>query len=241
MSVKVGRRDTKRGVKGDPSIKTYRKVICMTPSTPYGDISPYSLKNEKGEIIENVWQFSKFFNKVYKVRQTYSRWDQRVIWEHPEEEHVIEGMPNNKYTEWRNKGFANEYAIRYSNGFKHRHECVCAYSQDDTEYERPLDYITARKEMYLPLYINAVQDQPKFLKLKNLLKKGQNLLIIEPDGPHEESMDYYKDKYGVSDDFIVDNTVEVNEENMRILLNDPKHNFGHGFCLGLALLGIDLV
>ena len=75
----------------------------------------------------------------------------------------------------------------------------------------------------------------EFAELKKRYKSGEKLLIIEVDGPHQESMDYYKDKYGVDDDFIVNSTVLVNDKNMDILLNDPKHPFGHGYCIGWAL------
>ena len=45
-------------------------------------------------------------------------------------------------------------------------------------------------------------------------------------------------EYGVSEDFIVNDTVVANVENMKLLLNDTKANFGHGYCLAMALLGI---
>lgn len=90
-----------------------------------------------------------------------------------------------------------------------------------------MNLIEARKEIYLPIYKELVKKQPKFEKLVKLLKKGTNLLIIEVDGPHEESLDYYKEKYGVEDDFIENNTILATKENMDIMLNDPKHSFGH--------------
>lgn len=48
------------------------------------------------------------------------------------------------------------------------------------------------------------------------------------DGPHQESLEYYREEYGVGDDFIEHNSIEVNLENMKLMLNDPKHPFGHG-------------
>jgi hypothetical protein len=102
-----------------------------------------------------------------------------------------------------------------------------------------LDYIQARKEIYVPLYLESVIREAKFKKLQEMMK-CENLLIIEVDGPHSESMPYYKEKYGVNDDFIVDNTVLATKENLEILLNDPKHPFGHGYCLAMALLDLKL-
>ncbi len=125
-------------------------------------------------------------------------------------------------------------AVRYPVGYKHRHKYLYALSDDNLEKE--LDYINSRKKIYLPLYKKCIQDLPQFLELQHRVQQGENLLIIEVDGPHEESMSYYKDKYGVGNHFIVKNTVLVTSENMEILLNDETHPFGHGYCLGLALL-----
>ena len=78
------------------------------------------------------------------------------------------------------------------------------------------------------------------IALKNRLINGENLLIIEVDGPHQESLDYYKEKYEVGDDFIQKNTMLANDENINIMLNDTKHPFGHGYCLAMTLLDKDI-
>jgi hypothetical protein len=44
--------------------------------------------------------------------------------------------------------------------------------------------------------------------------QGENLLIIEVDGPHQEDLQYYKDKYGVSDNFIENGTMLVTKDNI---------------------------
>jgi hypothetical protein len=94
-----------------------------------------------------------------------------------------------------------------------------------------LDYIEARKNIYLPEYIKCIKNLVKFRELEKRIEKGENLLIIEVDGPHQESLDYYKEKYGVSDDFIEESTILATKENLDIMLNDEKRPFGHGYCL----------
>ena len=106
--------------------------------------------------------------------------------------------------------------------------------------ENPLDYVAARKRIYAPLYISLAKQEKLFEELKQMLKKGDNLLIIEVDGPHQKSLQYYKDTYKVKDDFIQYNTLLATKENLEIMLNDTKHSFGHGYCLAAALLDIDL-
>ncbi len=104
---------------------------------------------------------------------------------------------------------------------------------------RLLNYIESRKAIYLPEYCRLVKEQQQYHDLQDMLKAGKNLLIIEVDGPIEASLPYYKEKYGVGDDFIENSTILVTVENMKILLNDPKHPWGHGFACACALLGID--
>lgn len=224
------------GVPGS-SIEGYKKIIVMTPSNSkkWYPLSPYSLKNKKGHIMENMWQFRKVYKKVPKTIQRYSRYDNTIIWEYHEEIHTTDGEVNNSYYEWRQKGLNNKYAIRYPVGYHHRHKCLYLLDDDNNK----LQLIEARKKVYLPTYSRLVKKVKEFNELKELLNKGQNLLIIEPDGPKQESLFYYMEEYGVKKDFIKDGTIKINQENINIMLNDKKHSFGHGYCLAMCLLNKD--
>jgi len=223
-----------------PHYDNFENVVVLTKSSKYGSLGPYVLKNDEGQIMENIYQFSKLYTKVPKSTQYYSQWDRTVIWEHPEEVHVDEGdFIRDEYFAWREKGFNCEYPVRYPVGMKSRHQCLGAIKDiDDEEYEL-LDYVESRKQIYLPVYCELVRQQPQFAKLKEKLANGTNLLILEVDAPHEESLEYYKRKYHVGDDFIVNHTMLATVENLKIMLNDTKHAFGHGYCLASALLDID--
>ena len=70
-----------------------------------------------------------------------------------------------------------------------------------------------------------------------MLREGKNLLIVDVDGPHQESLDYYKETYQVKDDFIENGTILVTKKNVNIMLKDTKYSFGHGYCLAMALMG----
>lgn len=237
--VRVGRRIYGRGGYRDPSFPGFTSILCLTKSTAYGSLGPYVLKDERGRIMENLWQFSKCYKSIPKSTQRYSKYDTRIIWDHPAEVHIREdGSLTDEYWAWRKKGMECKDAVRYPVGFHHRHKCLYALSEDNIEEK--LGYIESRKKIYLPVYTKCVQDQPQFVELKSRLERGENLLIIEVDGPHEESMPYYKATYGVNDDFITKDMVLVTPEHMKLLLNDEKHPFGHGYCLGMALLDITL-
>lgn len=222
-----------------PTYPNYEQIVVMTKSSKYGSLSPYELKDNQGRIMENLWQFSKVYSNVPKITQRKSRFNKQVIWRHPAEDHYDSSTDTltPEYHKWRKKGFNCKHSIRYPVGFHYRHKCLFATKKVNPI--KKLNYVESRKEIYVPLYINMVRKEKQYQDLVNKLKNGINLLILEVDGPHQESMDYYKKTYNVPDDWIDKKTIEVNENNMKIMLNDEKHNFGHGYCLGIALLNLE--
>lgn len=236
--IRVGRRKySKNGKYTDPEYPGFTPILCLTEKTAYSSLSPYCLKNSRGEILENIWQFSKVYYTIPNSVQRISRYNSTVIWSHPAETHIdADGNITDEYFKWRKKGMKNPYPVRYPVGYYHRHKCVYAL-QEQKDCFVELDYIEARKEIYLPDYLNTVVKQEQFEELKNRFDDGEKLLIIEVDGPHEESMSYYREKYGVKKDFITKDTVICTKKNLNIFLNDPKHPFGHGYCLAWAIQG----
>ena len=81
---------------------------------------------------------------------------------HLQEEFLRDDVILPEYWEWRAKGFSAEYPIRYPVGFKHKHEVKCSILENENGVER-LDYVEARKRIYLPEYIRSVQDEPTIL------------------------------------------------------------------------------
>tara|TARA_R110001632_G_scaffold90880_3_gene195037 strand:- start:16168 stop:16926 length:759 start_codon:yes stop_codon:yes gene_type:complete len=238
------------GIKG-VSFPGFSEILVLTKSSKYGAIGPYVLVDEKGRIMENIWQFSKVYEDVPKSVQRYSRYDQTIIWDHPAEKHVEVKISTNEdgkrkkdikllpsYKNWRKKGMEAEKPIRYPVGMKYRHKCLFALAEteDGKINSRPLNYIESRKVIYVPLYQRLIRNHPMFLKLKKRLNNGENLLIVEIDGPHPESLPYYKQKYEVNDDFIEKGTMLCTQENLNIMLGDEKHPYGHGYALAEELL-----
>lgn len=248
--VRVGRRVYARdGSFTDPPTVIggveYTLILCLTKSTAYGSLGPYELFDEKGRCMENLWQASKVYESVPTTLQRRSRYDQTVIWSHPAEVHVVfsesdgeeEAEIQPEYFKWREKLQNAKEAIRYPVGFNHRHKCLFAFQDDDGGV--PLDYIESRKAIYVPLYEKLVVKKPLFKKLKRMVDDGVNVIIVEVDGPHQESLDYYVDTYGgdgVGEDFIEESTMLATHENLDIMLNDPKHPYGHGYCLARLLI-----
>ena len=89
-----------------------------------------------------------------------------------------------------------------------------------------MDYVTARKTVYVKEYYDLIKDRERTLYWKKLLEEGQSITIYDFDGPRTE------DK-GVT-------CLELNEDLLRDKINDLKFPFGHGYVVACALTGIDL-
>jgi hypothetical protein len=222
--------------KKHPKFEGFIPIVVMTLSSKYGHIGPYGLKDEQGRIMENIWQFSKTYKKVPHTQQFASRWDRRIIWEYPEEVHVDEqGNITDNYWFWRKSGMDMPDAIRYPVGIDHKHEVLYSLWETEGEFKK-LNYVEARKEIYAKVYSKLVTQHETFYQLVDMLKEGKNLLILEIDGPHQESLQYYQDKYHVNTNFIENHTMLATTDNLNIMLNDTKHSYGHGYCLASCLL-----
>lgn len=226
-----------------PTPSGFRKVIVMIKTDvfrhEYDMLSPYNLHTDDGVIVENKWQFSKVYRFVLASSQTYSGTNKTQVWSHPAEVHTDEQLnPLPAYYAWRHKGFASQHPIRYPVGMQQRKDCLYSFIEgtDPTKPENRLNYIQARMQIYYPEYVKAAMKVPHFHWLLDRLRAGENLHIIEVDGPHLEDLEYYKAKYGVGDDFITQHGMVATQENLRIMANDPKHPFGHGYCLATALI-----
>jgi len=207
-----------------------------------GKLSPFHLRTKEAHIFENEWQFSKVYPHIYeqKIVRKNKKLGNKTIWEYPEEEHVDEnGQISHLYWEWRKKGMANQYAIRYPNGRKHVRECVYSLIEDpsgdikhDGETYTKLTYIESRKRLYCALYIELAPENPSFKLMQKMLDEGQKIQIIEIDGPNPKWE-------GSAYETVTEGSpgMDITEENIKFLLNDPKHPFGHGYVIATLLLG----
>ena len=190
----------------------FTSIVVMTASSKFGMLSPFQLKTKDNIIIENKWQFMKVYKKVPETTQYYSRFNKIVIWQYHEEEHVDDDdniLP--EYYDWQKAGFNCKWACRYPVSYYHRTKCLYMLYNGEK-----LDYIQSRKKVYLPLYLSSVVLKKEWKQLKERLYNGENLLILECDGPHQESLGYYKEKYKVKDNFIEKGTMLVKCLSVRI-------------------------
>ena len=134
--------------------------------------------------MENAWQFAK----VYP-------------------EHVgPDGTPVPDYWTWAQKGWEDDYAHRYPMGKGRKPQFSWWAGQE-------LDYIGARKAIYVPLYARAVASTQAFHMLLDLYRRVGELTLWDFDGydHHALGMSY------------------------RDVVNEPKRKMGHAFVLGYLL------
>ena len=149
------------------------------------NLGPVSLyENHTAQIFENAWQYAKVY-----AQHT----DQR-------------GTPTQDYWDWAQNGWNSKNPKRYPMGKGARP----LYSLWDGNQ---LDYIDARKTIYLPLYRDLVKETEAFRRLELIYKQQKTVTLFDFDGYDHHAL-------GLT---------------LHQVLNDPKRICGHGFILAMML------
>lgn len=225
--LRVGKYDYK--TKKMPTLEGFENILVHTT----GALSPYTMKDENDCIMENYWQFSKIWKKVYKIKQPISQWDNSVRWEWQEEEHLDSSNPPKilkEYYAWQLAGFSSTKWVRYPNGFNHHKEAVGSVYRG-----KIIGYIEARKKIYYRKYREIAIKTRMFKNLKARFEKGENIHIIEVDGPTKGASYPYNRVRNVNGL----GTINITKKRLTALINNPDQAFGHGYCIAAMLLGIE--
>jgi len=168
-------------------------VVVDTTSNTHPDwkyLSPFVLEAPPAKNLENLWQFSK----VYQC-------------------HVgFDGLPNQDWHYWRTTGWSNPQAQRYPMGKGTKP--IYSYWKGLT-----LDYINARKLIYIPEYAGNVIKTSSFRNLVTLDKMcvADNKLLVLLD-------------YDAYDHQALGMT-------LKDVANNPDRIMGHAFVLVSLLTG----
>lgn len=90
----------------------------------------------------------------------------------------------------------------------------------------PLDYISARLQVYVPEYKNLIKDREMFKVWKKHVEDGNDLVIYDFDGPRNE-----------------DNSVtclEVTPELLQEKVRSVTHPFGHGYIIAAMICDYEI-
>jgi hypothetical protein len=91
-----------------------------------------------------------------------------------------------------------------------------------------IDYVTSRKQVYVPYYYNEIISKDRFQYWRSQIAAGNDILIVDYDGPKVPHGNYYSRP-----------CLEVTLDLLVEKINDTRYPFGHGYVVAAALLGID--
>lgn len=164
------------------------QINVTSHSTDIGkDLSPFFLgpcplyDGWVSKNVENGWQYAKVYSKF-----------------------TTDGEPNDGYFYWASKGWNSSRADRYPMG----KGAIPEYSYWNGE---KLDYITARKKIYIPLYSAAARKTNAYKHLA-YLRDEMDIVLWDFDG--------YETKNSQAQ-----------------IMNDKNQNMGHAFVLKWMLEG----
>jgi len=187
-------------------------------------IGPFDkhINNEDGKnLILNVtsssttWmqQFSPFILGPVKLYGPYGAFNVENAWQYAKvyKCHADENKnPTDEYWKWAYKGWAEKRAVRYPMG----KGAIPLYALWDNKH---LGYIDARKEIYIPIYKDAVYNSGYFESLvfyvQDALRDGQDVVFWDYDG-----FDHVKHNLSLKE-----------------VIEYPKRKLGHAFVLALMV------
>lgn len=149
-------------------------IVDVTSNNPKvaHDLSPLWLgpiRASDGELcerFENLWQYTKVY----------------------EEFTGSDGNPTDEYFRWRTQGFRNnEKGVRYP--FKKVRKPEYAYYMLNGEWHK-LNYIDARKIIYIPEYAKLVVNTNAFSVLKEYYNNGGSIALLDYDAYNNYHKDY---------------------------------------------------
>lgn len=219
--------------KAHPSYEGFEKITAWSRGDKkWKSLSPFFIQGGKfididGEIqnigiFENFWQSFKVWNKVYKQNKKEWTW--------PNESHIgPDGNPNEKWMKWHETLLNHDQAVRRPNG-KEIPKYAWWRDQKTGKLEK-LDIVQARKKIYIPFLKKLYRKSESYKRLLEKFKSGQNLMIIEPDGPLLE---------------LYPNGLEVNLELLNEMIDKTNYKnegmknkyfpYGHGYVIAMCLL-----
>lgn len=240
------------GVWKHPYIPGYTTIPIITKSVGrWGYMGPYELKTKEGYIFENFWQFSKVYNYTPKVDiVNYGR----KVWSYPFTQFVD---PKTKeltqgYFEWRSKGMTHNVPVRYPVYRWNASKCIYAISERELQNSRncvdssasrrkpkELDYIEARKDIYIQEYMKCLDSSKLYTELKTRYDQGEKFILSEVDGFHSKNAGYYKEKYPeLKDEPLEFGMINATKRNISIKVNEPIDPSGHVYPIAMKLKGI---
>lgn len=187
-----------------------KKIILISPRTPYDVYTNYRVINTTSRSTTRSKELSPFILGPVTLYGNYTAKKVENGWQYSKcyPEHVdAQGNPTENYFEWATKGWSQSRAERYPMG----KGTIPLYSYWNG---LKLSYVEARKNIFVPLYSQAVLKTEAFKILKNIAEKEDIALW----------------------DFDVYDHIKLNMS-LKDVINCEDKTMGHGFILYSLLTG----
>jgi hypothetical protein len=132
---------------------------------------------------------------------------------------VYENIPIEKTKKWWKE--LKEPKRRYPNS-KGKNVLYAIFDGNDEK----MDYVTSRKNIYVPEYYNLIKDKEHIEYWKKSLNEGNNLVIYDFDGPRTKDGNIL--------------CLELTKELLTEKINDTQFPFGHGYVVASCIGGITI-
>lgn len=187
--------------------------------------------------LENFWQSAKVYKKTVKQNQKEWSW--------PAEQHIDKHdqkqEPNAAWYKWHDALLRSKQPIRHPNGTV-KTGGVPEYAWWRGE---KLGVVESRKQIYIPYIQLLYRDHDVYKQLLKKVRHGENVIIIEPDGPppeiyqHGILVDYnlllaLQDITRVGD--IPGFDKKLTASGIKNFNKNQYQPYGHGFCAALTLI-----
>lgn len=162
----------------------------------------------QSKTMENAWQYAKVYDKFIDAK----------------------AEPTTMYFAWRDEGFAATRGVRYPLGpFQ-----IPLYTYWKIGGKAvKLDYIEARKRIYIPEYAKLVTKTPAFKKLQALKRSGKNIILSDFDGWNHLAYKKRREDCATATDEFATYQLSLGD-----VINFPYEKMGHAFVLAMLLEGL---
>jgi len=137
---------------------------------------------------------------------------------------VIKNVNQKKHNAWWLKLTKGKRRYPGSRGVEVLYGMYDMFPLNSKKTGTKLDYISARKQVYVPEYYTLMSKTESFKLCSKMVRGGRDVVVCDFDGP--------RTKDGLP------TCLELTLDILKEKINDPTFPFGHGYVVAASLMGI---
>jgi hypothetical protein len=232
-----------RGVVGSgyPNVTGWTNIPAWSRgASPWKQLSPFVIGpvnyiengiQRKCDNFENFWQSHKVWHIIDKQTKPEWRWKSETHINGQFNRNTPLSLipePNDAWYIWHDALLANDKAVRRPNG---KIAPLYAWWQG-----KKLGIIESRKQIYIPYLQALYRNHPVYQRIYNMVRRGTNIILLEPDGP---TFELYPQGMDVTYDIVsnLQNVTKMEDFPGGELYPNPNKYipYGHGYVISLTI------